>query len=352
MPAEWHRQSGVQLTWPHPLTDWSDNLEDITRMFVCMTREIARRERVLIATPDPACVWARLRREVDETLHGNITVRACRSNDTWARDHALITLLPQDGMTDTPRLMDFRFNGWGGKFEAALDNDLSARLFFGGAFRGHLVSRQEFVLEGGAIESDGNGTLLTTSSCMMASHRNQPLTREEIGRRLCRWLGMERVLWVDHGSLEGDDTDGHIDTLVRFAPDDTLLYTSCDDPSDSHYRPLKAMEEQLRTFRTVDGRPYRLLPLPIPAAIYDGEDRLPATYANFLVINGAVLCPTYGQPDSDRRALETIAGAFPGRDIVGIDAQTAIRQHGSLHCLTMQFPEGVITQRQHKNKIE
>ena len=145
------------------------------------------------------------------------------------------------------------------------------------------------------------------------------------------------MLWIDHGHLAGDDTDGHIDTLVRIAPNDTLLYIGTDDTADEHYADLKAMEEQLRTFRTMDGRPYRLLRLPLPAPIYDGEDRLPATYANYLVLNGAVLVPTYGQPQSDRQAIETIQQAFPGREMVLVDSRTIIRQHGSVHCCTMQY---------------
>ena len=179
----------------------------------------------------------------------------------------------------------------------------------------------------------------------MAPHRNQPLSQAEIETRLKRELHAERILWIDHGNLIGDDTDGHIDTLVRICPDDTLLYVGCDDPDDPQYEELHLMEAQLRTFRTLQGHPYRLLKLPMPRPIYESDfnaegehDRLPATYANFLVINGAVLCPTYDQPDLDAEALRLIAQAFPGREIVPIDCRAVIRQHGSLHCCTMQFP--------------
>jgi agmatine/peptidylarginine deiminase len=199
------------------------------------------------------------------------------------------------------------------------------------------------VLEGGAIESDGKGTVFTTSCCLLAPHRNQPLTKEEIEQRLKQYLCADRVLWIDYGRLTGDDTDGHIDTLVRTAPDDTLLYVGCDDPADEQYDGLRLMEQQLRTFRTMDGTAYRLLRLPMPRPIYDEDGlRLPATYANFLILNGAVLCPTYDQPDLDAEALRTIGEAFPDREIVGIDCRSLIRQHGSLHCCTMQFPEGVL----------
>ena len=148
------------------------------------------------------------------------------------------------------------------------------------------------------------------------------------------------MLWLDHGNLTGDDTDGHIDTIVRFAPDDTLLYIAPSIPDDEQHADFEALEAQLRTLRTADGRSYRLLPLPMNRPIFYDGDRLPATYANFLVINGAVIVPTYDQPDLDNEALSTIATAFPGRDIIGIDARTIIRQHGSIHCLTMQYPAG------------
>jgi agmatine/peptidylarginine deiminase len=179
----------------------------------------------------------------------------------------------------------------------------------------------------------------------MAPHRNQPLTKEEIEDRLKEYLCAERIVWIDHGQLTGDDTDGHIDTLVRIAPNDTLIYVGCDNPADEQYEELRLMEEQLRSFRTLENRPYKLVKLPMPRPIYDGDhERLPATYANFLIMNDAVLCPTYNQPDNDAEALRLIGEVFPDREIIGIDCRTVIRQHGSLHCCTMQFPEGVLKQ--------
>lgn len=228
----------------------------------------------------------------------NIIFHKCPTNDTWARDHGFITL----GGDGTYTLLDFRFNGWGDKFEAALDNAINRSLYDNGVVEGTYTDLNSFVLEGGSIESDGRGTVLTTSQCLLAPHRNQPLTRSEIELKLKSMLHAERILWIDYGHLEGDDTDGHIDTLVRIAPDDTLLYIGCDDKSDSHYDDLKRMEEQLKTFRTADGKPYRLMRLPMPAAIYDDGDRLPATYANYVIVNGAVIYPTYNQPDNDAEA--------------------------------------------------
>jgi len=314
LPAEWEPQSGIQLTWPHSNTDWAPILKKIERTYSEMSEEIRKHEPLLIVGPP--------------------------SNDTWARDHGFITLISDRGLT--PKLLDFKFNGWGEKFPSRLDNALNRRLYDEGRFDGEYVDHLDFVLEGGSIESDGKGTVFTTSCCLMAPHRNQPLSKEEIEVRLKEYLCADRILWIDYGSLTGDDTDGHIDTLVRVCPDDTLLYVGCDDVDDEQYEGLRLMKEQLKSFRTVEGTPYKLVELPMPRPIYgDDHERLPATYANFLIMNNAVLCPTYNQPDNDEKALRLIASVFPGREIVGIDCRTIIRQHGSLHCCTMQFPKGV-----------
>ena len=322
-PAEWEPQWGVQLTWPHAATDWAPILEEITETYKEIAREISAREALLIVAPESA------RPTISYPLS------AIPSNDTWARDHGFITLVDDQGHA---RLLDFCFNGWGEKFAADLDNAINRRLYEEGKLKGEYIDCLDFVLEGGSIESDGKGTVFTTTGCLLAPHRNQPLTQAQIEQRLKQELHAERILWIDHGNLTGDDTDGHIDTLVRICPNDTLLYVGCDDPDDEQYTELKLMEEQLKTFRTLDGKPYRLLKLPMPRPIYDDGDRLPATYANFLVINNAVLCPTYAQPDLDAEALRLIKEALPDREIVGIDCRSIIKQHGSLHCCTMQFP--------------
>ncbi|MBQ2122312.1 MAG: agmatine deiminase family protein, partial [Bacteroidaceae bacterium] len=187
------------------------------------------------------------------------------------------------------------------------------------------------------------GTLLVTSGCLLNPNRNATYSKEQVEARLCEELGAERVLWLDHGNLAGDDTDGHIDTLARLCPKDTIVYVKAEDKADEHYEELSRMEAQLQTFCTMDDRPYRLLPLPLPAAIYDEEgERLPATYANYLVVNGAVLYPTYGQKENDEQAAQVLAQAFQGYDIVGVDCTPLIYQHGSLHCATMQYPRGVV----------
>ena len=347
LPAEWEPQWGVQLTWPHEDTDWKPYLADITQTYIEMAQAIASREMLLVVAPDVEKVRALLQGKVNMQ---NVVFHQCPTDDTWARDHGAITLVREDGTEAV--WTDFHFNGWGEKFPANNDNTITRSLFASIAastvsrssaagtaltplYRSHL----DFVLEGGSIESDGRETLFTTTGCLMAPHRNQPLTQEQIEEQLKKRLHVQRVLWIDHGHLAGDDTDGHIDTLVRIAPNDTLLYIYTDDPHDEHYDDLRQMEAQLRTFRTLDERPYRLLGLPLPTPIYDDGDRLPATYANFLVLNGAVLVPTYGQPELDQQAIDIIRQAFPDREMVPIDSRTIVRQHGSIHCCTMQFPK-------------
>jgi agmatine/peptidylarginine deiminase len=296
-------------------------LADITAVYEEMAHEISKREALIIVAPKTLTpVLSPL------TPH----LLPFTSNDTWARDHGFITVEESDG---TKVLLDFQFNGWGQKFAAELDNQINRQLYEQELVEGRYESHLDFVLEGGSIESDGRGTIFTTRCCLMAPHRNQPLTQQQIGDRLKQYLGAERVVWLEHGSLIGDDTDGHIDTLVRICPDDTILYTG----GDEDHPDLDDMERELQTLRTLDGQPYRLLKLPLPRPIYDDGDRLPATYANYLVINGAVLVPTYNQPDLDQEAMRVVGLAYPDREIVGIDCRPVIRQHGSLHCCTMQY---------------
>ena len=341
-PAEWHYQSGVQLTWPHAGTDWKDCLDEITETFLQLAKAIASHEHLLVVCPD---VWE-LRVLLSQHLTAEEMHRVlfcwCDTNDTWARDHGAITLLHPTPDGEVPQLLNFKFNGWGEKFPSDLDDAITSEVANHGLFHVPLTDNSDFVLEGGSIETDGLGTLFTTSMCLLAPHHNPSLTQAEIEERLKSMLCVDRVVWLDHGSLLGDDTDGHIDTIVRCAPDHTLLYVGCDDAGDPQYDDFLALEQQLQALRTIDGKPYRLLRLPMPTPIYDDGTRLPATYANFLVINGAVIVPTYRQPRNDDMAAATIAQAFPGREVIRIDATTVIRQHGSLHCLTMQYPDGVL----------
>ena len=335
LPAEWYPQSGVQLTWPHAGTDWSHMLTEVQECFINIAREIAKNELLLIVTPEPEAV----RKQIAATVNlANVRFLECETNDTWARDHGAITML--DG--GTPSLLDFTFNGWGLKFASDLDNQITRQAVQSGVLKGQYTNRLGFVLEGGAIESDGMGTLLTTSECLLSPNRNGQLNRVEIEEYLKSTFHAQKVLWLDHGYLAGDDTDSHIDTLARFCSTDTIAYVKCENKEDEHYTELRAMEEQLKTFRTLANEPYRLLALPMADKIEVDGERLPATYANFLLINGAVLYPTYNQPENDQKAEAVLRQAFPAYQLIGIDCRALIKQHGSLHCVTMQYPQGVI----------
>ncbi len=354
LPAEWHPQYCVHMTWPHKNTDWVPYLDEITETMTAIAEAITQYEKLIIASQFPDETEAALRKKLSSQQLENVEIIHCTTDDTWARDHSGITkvVLLHDksgAFTDQKQcfhrpkaaLLDFRFNGWGEKFPADNDNRITKRLFEAGAISGELIDYNDFVLEGGSIESDGKGTIFTTSQCLMAPNRNQPLSQSEVEEELLRRLDAKRIVWLNHGNLIGDDTDGHIDTIVRVCPDDTLLYIKSTDPGDEQHQDFEALEQELMALRTENGEPYRLMPLPMPRPCwYDGE-RLPATYANFLIINGAVIVPTYGQEDLDKEACETIGKAFPDREIIPIDSTIIIRQHGSIHCLTMQYPREV-----------
>ncbi|XKE46755.1 agmatine deiminase family protein [Halomonas organivorans] len=345
---EWHPQDAVQLTWPGPESDWAPLLSRIEATLESLVVAIARYQKVLVAAPDEAT----RERLADTFRHRGVPrerllLVVAEADDTWARDHGPIAVA-RDGY---PLLLDYVFTGWGGKFPAYRDDSLTRRLAKAGVFAAPLASR-DLVLEGGAIDTDGQGTLLTTEACLLNENRNPGLGRTDLEARLREELGIERVLWLAHGHLEGDDTDSHVDTLARFCDPRTIAYVRCDDETDPHYPALSRMERELQALRRGDGTPYRLIPLPWPRPCLDPEDghRLPATYANFLIINGAVLVPAYGDT-ADLRALNALAEAFPDRDILPIDCSTVIRQHGSLHCLTMQLPRGTLVgTRQHEGE--
>ncbi|MHB8534560.1 MAG: agmatine deiminase family protein [Sulfuricaulis sp.] len=336
---EWTPQCSVMLTWPHAHGDWAQRLTQAEPVFVEIARQVSRREKVLISCYDKGH-----REHVEGLLaaagveRDRLILHVVPSNDTWARDHGPLTVACQDEVL----LLDFGFNGWGGKYGYELDDRITRRLYALDVFGRAPMQTVDLVLEGGSVEVDGSGTLLTTARCLLAPTRNPKLTREQLEQKLKELLGLNRILWLHHGYLAGDDTDSHVDTLARFCDRNTIAYVSCDDPADEHYAELKAMEQELMAFRTVDGRPYRLVPLPWPRAKRDeNAKRLPATYANFLIVNGAVLVPTYEDP-ADDIALARLKECFPGRDVVAINCLPLIYQFGSLHCVTMQLPEGVI----------
>ena len=335
-PAEWEPQSAILMAWPHAGTDWAERLPSTRACFAEICTAICARQPLLLLVPDHG---------IEQEARQSLQAAGCRIenlhfirlpyDDTWLRDSGPITLRDGDGFL----LLDFHFTAWGGKFEAGLDDRIVAGLRESGVFRDTRHQRIEFALEGGGIETDGQGTLLSTWHCLHERHPDH--SRTEIETMLMGSLRQDRVLWLEHGYLEGDDTDAHIDTLARFASADTIVYQGCQDPDDLHFGELQAMAVELRALRQPDGSPYRLHELPWPKPVLDGGRRLAASYANFLIINGAVLMPVYGD-DADAEALAVMRSAFPGREIVGIPCRDLIWQNGSLHCCTMQLPEGLL----------
>lgn len=343
LPAEWERQGGVQLTWPHRDTEWYQ-IDRVLECYVDIARNILDFEPLMIvardieeAKTDIAQVCGRTGMHLDTD---RIRFYEAPINDTWARDHGGISVSGDDG---EKYLFDFVFNGWGLKFASNLDNQITRTIFNEGAFNDDVmgVDMRPYVLEGGSIDSDGCGTMLTTSSCLCSINRNEYLDRDEIEEELKGAFGLSRILWLDHGEIIGDDTDSHVDILARFCSPDTIAYTKCEDPSDPNFPELDAMESQLKTFRTLDGRPYRLVPLPLPDALWLDDYRLPASYANFLIVNGGVLVPGAASP-KDEIARKRLQEVFPDREVRVIDCRALLSGHGSLHCVTMQFPEGYL----------
>jgi len=334
-PAEWYSQAAVLMTWPHSDTDWKDNLEEVIPCFVSIAKEIIKQEKLIIVCRS----GEEVKQALGKTDFERIIFREIPSNDTWARDHGPVSIF----VNDVPYLLDFTFNGWGLKFQANCDNQITRCLYESRVFSPETVYQNmlHIVLEGGSLESDGEGTILTTRRCLLSPNRNDYKSQKEIADYFSMIFGAKRVLWLNHGYLAGDDTDSHIDTLARFCNPETIAYVQCTDINDEHFEELSRMEDELRKFKTLAGKPYRLIPLPMPEPVYCKGERLPATYANFLIMNSAVLLPFY-QSSVDEIAKQQLQEVFPDREIIGIDCLPLIKQHGSLHCVTMQLPNGFI----------
>lgn len=330
-PSEWAEQEFVQLTWPHADTDWADMLDEVNECFVNIAKAILKYENLVIVCVDSEELEAFFS---DEELL-KITFAEMPTNDTWARDHGGITVF-ENGIRI---IYDFTFNGWGMKFAANHDNQITRKLYEAGIFgEAEYKNCLNFVLEGGSVESDGEGTILTTAECLLSENRNN-LSKTEIETKLKAFFGAKQILWLNHGYLAGDDTDSHVDTLARLCPNNTIAYIKCDDETDEHYESLRKMEDELKSFSPLGvGGSFKLIELPMADAVYFEGERIPATYANFLIINGAVLLPIYNSP-KDKIAAEQLQKAFPNREIIGIDCNALIKQHGSLHCVTMQYPK-------------
>ncbi|HEX7801679.1 MAG TPA: agmatine deiminase family protein [Pseudoxanthomonas sp.] len=335
-PAEWEPQSAVLIAWPHAETDWAERLGEVEETYVALVAALTRFEPVVICVADEDLqTYAEARLRSARVDMAKVRFVPAEYDDTWLRDTGPITLRADDRF----KQLDFRFTGWGGKYQASRDDLLVGELSGMNLFHNYFVQSIDFALEGGAIETDGEGSLLTTWQCL--HERHPEASREDLSERLAGWLQQDRVLWLDRGYLEGDDTDAHIDTLARFAGPEAIVFQACDDPADSHYAELGAMAAEIAALRTRDGKPYRLFPLPWAQPILDEGRRLAASYANFLIANGAVLMPAYGDP-ADAKAAAVLAEAFPDREIVQVPCRSLIWQNGSLHCITMQLPAGLL----------
>ena len=338
LAAEWNpRFDAVMVSWPHAATDWADMMPEVTECYIEMLRAfLANGVRSVVLTPE----GGRLRELFRGIPTDLLTVVEAPTNDTWVRDYGPLTSFSD---TASPLLADFQFNGWGLKFAADRDNLVNSRLKDSGLITTGMADNLDFVLEGGSVESDGEGTILTTTRCLLSHNRNNLRSKARVEEQLRKRLGATRVLWLDHGALEGDDTDSHVDTLARLVSRDTIAYTECHDPDDIHFEELGRMKQEIAGLRTADGKPYNMIRLPLPDAMYEPDgSRLPATYANFLITPKAVFLPTYAQPRKNRIAADMLSMVFTDRPVVPIDCRALIRQHGSLHCATMQIPSTAI----------
>ena len=328
LPPEWQKQRAVLMAFPHKNSDWNNNLQSALVPFIRIAQAIAYAQPVYIicdSKDDISDLFCSTR---------NMSFIEIPTNDTWIRDYGYISVVENGEV----KLLDFTFDAWGGKFEAELDNLVNRTLHKKGYMGVTPLESIDFVLEGGAIESDGLGTIMTTSACLCNVNRNGGLSKDEVEERLTAYLGAKRVLWLDHGYLAGDDTDSHIDTLVRFVSEDTIMFVQCLDEEDEHYEELQKMEKQLKSFKTFEGEAYTLIALPMASAKFDEEGhRLPATYANFLITNGALVYPTYSVKE-DKIVHEIFKDFFGDREIIPIECSRLIEEGGSLHCSTMQIP--------------
>lgn len=319
LPAEWERQERVLLSFPPKNSDWTFKYEEAKATYKDLIRKISPQKVTLIVENKEEIQSFLL--DID-TSHVDFFEYQC--NDTWIRDYGVITALKDEKVI----FYDFQFNGWGGKFDAELDNGLSKQLYPNAIF-------QNLFIEGGAIETDGLGTLLATEQSIINSNRSPHLSKEQIEKILKETLGFKRFFWLKNGDLVNDDTDAHIDMLARFVNPTTIVYAKCEDTSYEHYQSLKNMESELGNFKTFSGKAYKLIPLPLPTFKDDG-DLTPATYTNFLITNDKVLIPSYGV-SLDSKALEILQPLFPERECVLVDSRTLITQGGAIHCATMNL---------------
>lgn len=335
-PPEWYPQEAILMTWPHPNSAWQQVLPLIEPTFLNLAHAITQSAQALWVVVDPSLSLKTLQ---DQFKSRGISLEQVQflnapSNDTWIRDYGPITIYDDAQRT----MLDFQFNGWGGKFDATQDNQVSVALHQQGAFGSSFFKTLPWFLEGGSIETDGAGTLLTTSSCLLTPTRNPHFSQNDVEQLLKKELGVSQILWLNYGDLEGDDTDGHVDMMARFCDAQTIAYALPSDSSHDHFKAFKSMEGELKTFRNTVGHAYRLVPIEVPEPVYSAEgQRLPGSYLNFLILNHAVLVPIY-QTSTDDLALQQLGQCFPNKKIIPIDSLALIHQGGSFHCSTMQIP--------------
>jgi agmatine deiminase len=328
MPAEWAPHAAVWTAWPAGEALWVGQLEPVRQDFAGFVRTLSRLEPVHLLVRDQAT-----ERDARKRLDGaSVTFHRVKYDDVWLRDSGPIMVKKDDQVA----LLDWKFNGWGQKYDAAADNVVPQRI---AAVLGTTAETIDVVLEGGSIEVNGAGVLLTTRQCLLSPKRNPLLDEAAIEDVLRRGLGVEKILWLDRG-LEGDHTDGHIDTITRFVNERTIVTATCDDPADVNSETLRRNLESLRQFTDTAGRPFEVVELPLPRrrAEFAGE-RLPLTYANFYIANGGVVVPVFGDPH-DEQAIEILRPLFPGREVVGLMARALMTGGGAFHCVTQQQPAG------------
>lgn len=334
MPAEWAPHRGTWLSWPHRESSWPDRFAPVPRIFVEIVRHLAPHEEVHIN------VAPQLIPEVDRLLKplalraGRVRLHENPTNDAWCRDHGPCFVQREVDGRREEAIVDWNYNAWGGKYPP-FDRDDVIPTRIGEQF-GIPVFHPGLVMEGGSLDVNGEGTLLTTESCLLNPNRNPGRSRDEIEQALKDYLGVTNVLWLGDG-IEGDDTDGHVDDLSRFTDPHTVVTVVEEDPEDKNYGPLKENLERLRGMRDQDGKPFRVVALPMPKPMWVEDQRLPASYANFYIANKVVLMPLY-DPTRDDQARATLEDLFPTRRVIGIDSVDLVWGLGSFHCVTQQWP--------------
>ena len=333
MPAEWEPQEAVWLSWPHKRTTWPGHFRPIPARFAELVALISRFEKVRVNLVRPLQRRARLLINRAKAELGNVEFFNHATDDCWCRDHGPIFV--RNLRTGEVAVTDWRYNAWGGKYPPfARDNRIPSRISRALGLRRFAV---EMVLEGGSIDVNGAGLLLTTESCLLNPNRNPHLTRGQIEQVLKQNLGVSRILWLGAG-IVGDDTDGHVDDLSRFFRAEGIVTAVERNQQDLNYRPLRENLERLEGLRTPGDRKFTLATLPMPAPCFCGTQRLPASYANFLVINGAVLMPAFRQPRKDAEAAAVLAACFPDRKVISVDCLELVWGLGALHCVSQQQP--------------